>query len=272
MICKARALHPDDDNPLDEYTECERNGSKPWGCGGMSDAIADIHLAAVMSLLLKLSGGPDETYTQLMTDWKSIELNQWSIKPIAVGNAHDRIIGRASLGSARTPIKKHFSRAKKYANTRSGPSEGKNVHYDLRHLKTGSTRTTRNAKKDKIAREILESDYEETQGLHRYFLRTHKRPANIYVTGHQMTMIKGRKGAKQGDPFAGAGYSMGQHHILLELFFDAKARGKPVRIGAIMDDIAIQGPASYVAYAHQWLKDHSSEWGYHPNENLTSKR
>ena len=79
-------------------------------------------------------------------------------------------------------------------------------------------------------------------------------------------MIKGKKCVKQGDPFAGAGYSMGQHHMLLELFFDAKARKKPVRIGAIVDDIAIQGPASHVAYAHQWLKDHGPEWGYYLNE------
>ena len=59
---------------------------------------------------------------------------------------------------------------------------------------------------------------------------------------------------------------MGQHHMLLELFFDAIARRKPVRIGAIVDDIAIQGPASHVAYAHQWLKDRGPEWGYYLNE------
>ena len=48
---------------------------------------------------------------------------------------------------------------------------------------------------------------------------------NIYVAGHRVAMIKGRKGVKQGDLFTGAGYNMGQHHLLLELFFDAKARG-----------------------------------------------
>ena len=46
VIGKAGALHPDDDNPFDEHTECERNDSKPWGCGGISDDIADIHFAA----------------------------------------------------------------------------------------------------------------------------------------------------------------------------------------------------------------------------------
>jgi hypothetical protein len=79
---------------------------------------------------------------------------------------------------------------------------------------------------------MLESDYEEIRGLHRYFLRAHKRLTDIYVAGHRLAMIKGKKGIKQGDPFAGAGYSMGQHHMLLELFFDAKARRKQVRIGA----------------------------------------
>ena len=59
---------------------------------------------------------------------------------------------------------------------------------------------------------------------------------------------------------------MGQHHMLLELYFDAKARKKPVRIGAIVDDIAIQGPASHVAYAHQWLKKLGLEWGHFLNE------
>jgi hypothetical protein len=64
-------------------------------------------------------------------------------------------------------------------------------------------------------------------------------------------MIRGKMWVKQGDPFAGAGYSLGQHHMLLEPFFDTKARGKSVRIGAIVDDIAIQGPASHVTYAHE---------------------
>ena len=50
-------------------------------------------------------------------------------------------------------------------------------------------------------------------------------------------MIKGWKGVKQG----------GQHHMLLELFLDAKARRKPVSIGAIVNDIAIQGQVSHVA-------------------------
>ena len=108
VVAKARALHPDDDNPFDEYTECERNDSKPWGCGGISDEIADIHFAAVMTFLLKPAGDPDEVYTQLMTDWSSMEPGQWSIRPIAVGNAHDRTIGRARLGAVRAPIKKHF--------------------------------------------------------------------------------------------------------------------------------------------------------------------
>ena len=61
-----------------------------------------------MTFLLKLPGDPDKTYTQLMTDFKSIELSQWSIRPIAVGNAHDRTIGRARLRLARTPIKIYF--------------------------------------------------------------------------------------------------------------------------------------------------------------------
>ena len=68
VLDKARALHPDDDNPFDEHTESERNGARPWGCGGISDEIADIHFAAVMTFLLKPSGDPNETYTQLMTD------------------------------------------------------------------------------------------------------------------------------------------------------------------------------------------------------------
>ena len=61
-----------------------------------------------MTFPLKPAGDPDEVYTQLMTDWRSMEPGQWSIRPIAVGNAHDRTIGRARLGSVRTPIKKHF--------------------------------------------------------------------------------------------------------------------------------------------------------------------
>ena len=68
MIDKARALHPDNDDPFDEYTECERNESKPWGCGGISDDIEDIHFAAAITFLLKPAGDPDEVYTQLMTD------------------------------------------------------------------------------------------------------------------------------------------------------------------------------------------------------------
>ena len=106
VLDKARALHPDNGNPFDEHTESERNGSRPLGCGGISDEIADIHFAAVMTFLLKSSGDSDETYTQLMIDWKSMDQSQWSIRSIAVGNAHDRTIGRARLGERQNPAQK----------------------------------------------------------------------------------------------------------------------------------------------------------------------
>ena len=139
-----------------------------------------------------------------------------------------------------------------------------NVHQDLHPddvlASEDGINAYNNAKKDKIAVGMLESDYEEIRGLHRYFLRAHKRPTNIYIAGHRSCRKRVKISVMAGESKANAGYSMGQHHMLLELFCDAKARQKPVRIGAIVDDIAIQGPASHVAYAHQWLKDRGPEW------------
>ena len=43
VLEKARALHPQEEYQFDEYTECEHNNGEPWGCGGISDEIADIH-------------------------------------------------------------------------------------------------------------------------------------------------------------------------------------------------------------------------------------
>ena len=53
-----------------------------------------------------------------------------------------------------------------------------------------------NAKKDKIAKGMLESDYTEVRDLHRYFLRTPKRPTKIFIAGHRQPMILGMAGAK----------------------------------------------------------------------------
>jgi hypothetical protein len=146
------------------------------GCGGISDAMADIHFAAVMTFLLKSSGDPDDTYTQLMTDWRSMELSQWSIRPIAVGNAHDRTIGRAHLGSVRTPIKKYSQSEEEgqyaFGAERGGGGEmliiAQNVHQDLYQddvlASEDGINAYNNAKKDKIALGMLESDYERKSG------------------------------------------------------------------------------------------------------------
>ena len=148
-----------------------------------------------------------------------MEPGQWSIRPIAVGNAHDRTVGRARLGSVRAPIKKHFQSEEvgQYAFGAERVGEvliiAQNVHHglypDYVMASEDGINAYNNAKKDKNALGMLESDYDEIRGLHRYFLRAHKRPTNIYIVGHRMAMIKGRKGVKQGDPFAGVGYSMG---------------------------------------------------------------
>ena len=173
-----------------------------------------------MIFLLKPAKDPDEVYTQLMTDWRSMELSQWSIRPIAVGNAHDRTIGRARLRSVRAPIKKHFQ-SEEVGRYAFGTERGgemlfisqnvlQDLHPDNVLASEDGIDVYNNAKKDKIALGMLEPDYyEEIRGLNRYFLCAHKRPTNIYVAGHRMAMIKGKKGIKQGGPFAGAGYSMG---------------------------------------------------------------
>jgi hypothetical protein len=101
-------LHPQEEHQFDEYTECEHNDGEPWGCGGISGEIADIHFSAVMSFLLKPSGDPDEIYTKPMTDRRSLGDGGWSIQSIAVGNGHDRTISRARLRASKTAVKKHF--------------------------------------------------------------------------------------------------------------------------------------------------------------------
>ena len=53
-------------------------------------------------------------------------------------------------------------------------------------------------------------------------------------------------GVKQEDPAAGCGYSMGQHDMMLDLNCAGREKGKPVRTGVIVDDIALQkaGPVT----------------------------
>ena len=42
-----------------------------------------------------------------------------------------------------------------------------------------------NARGDKIAKGMLESDCTEVRDLHRCFLKTHKWPTKIYIAGHR---------------------------------------------------------------------------------------
>ena len=79
-------------------------------------------------------------------------------------------------------------------------------------------------------------------------------------------MILGMTGVKQGDPAAGCGYSMGQHDMLFGLHSIGRENGKPVRIGAIVDDIAMQGRPSHVAFTHAWLRENGPRWGYFLNK------
>ena len=51
-----------------------------------------------MTLLLKPRGKKKGTvYDRLMSNWKSVGEEEWTVRPIAAGNAHDRLINRARL-------------------------------------------------------------------------------------------------------------------------------------------------------------------------------
>ena len=78
VIDKARALHPDDDSLFDEYTECERNESKPWGCGGISDDKADIHFAAVGYDITPETGGRPKRGVHAAND----RLETYGVEPV----------------------------------------------------------------------------------------------------------------------------------------------------------------------------------------------
>ena len=229
-----------------------------------------------MTFLLKPTGDADEIYTKIMTDWRALDDKLWSIRPIAVGNAHDRTISRARLRASKPAVKKHFQ-GEEIGQYAFGAERGgemlvlaQQVHQDLEPedamASEDGINAYNNAQKDKIAKGMLESDYKEVARLHRYFLRAHIRPTKIYIAGHKQPIIIGVKGVKQGDPAAGVGYSMGQHDMLLELHSLGKEKGMPVRIGAIVDDIAMQGRPSHVAFAHEWLRQNGERWGYLLNE------
>ena len=148
----------------------------------------DIRFSAVMTFLLKPSGDPGEIYTKLMTDWRSLGDGDWSIRPIAVGNGHDRTISRAGLRASKTAVKKHFQEDEigQYAFGAERGGEmlviAQQVHEDLYPADAIASDSEdginayNNAKKEKIAKGMLESDYTEVRDLHRHFLRTHKRP------------------------------------------------------------------------------------------------
>ena len=117
--------------------------------------------------------------------------------PCIASFKHSRTIGKARLGSARTPIKEHFQ-SEEVGQYAFGAERGgemliiaQNAHQDLHPddddvlASEDGISAYNNVKKDKIALGLLESDYEEIRGLHRYFLRAHKRPTNIYVAGHR---------------------------------------------------------------------------------------
>ena len=53
-----------------------------------------------MTLLLKPRGDhPLTVFDRLMDDWRQVGDDEWTVRPIAAGNAHDRLINRARLSA-----------------------------------------------------------------------------------------------------------------------------------------------------------------------------
>ena len=53
-----------------------------------------------MTLLLKPRGkNPLTVFDRLMDDWRQVDDAEWTVRPIAAGNAHDRLINRARLAA-----------------------------------------------------------------------------------------------------------------------------------------------------------------------------
>ena len=105
---KVQGLHPRRPEEYDEHTHKELNKDQPFGNGGMSDEYASIHFASIMTLLFKPKGKKKETvFKRLMEDWRQVQTSEWTVRPIAAGGAHDRLIERARLESINKTIHKH---------------------------------------------------------------------------------------------------------------------------------------------------------------------
>ena len=96
-----------------------------------------------------------------------------------------------------------------------------------------------------IAKGILGAPTASIRRLYHYFLMGHRQHSRIYLPGARRHQLTSRTGVRQGNPISGAAYSLGQHAMLMEMHAHLDSTRSPVRSGAIVDDIGIQGPPAH---------------------------
>ena len=210
-----------------------------------------------------------------------VHIDEWTARPIAAGNAHDRLIERARLVSVNKTIHKHFVH-KNLAQFAFGVEGGSTavVTAQIAHESLNPTHVTdccdgsnayNVARREIIAEGILTSKVSKLREGYGYYLMGHRVPTKIYIKGTRKPITTSDTGVRQGNPSAGMYYCIAQTDMLFAMTKELKENASPtpfkVRIASIVDDISMQGEINHVAKCHQWLKTNGESWGYLLNED-----
>ena len=268
---KVNGLHPTPRRMevLSERSLRSYNGTrnKSWGNGGLSDRIAHIHFAAVMTLLLKPRGrSPGTVYTRLTKDWASVRDDEWTVRPIAAGNAHDRLINRARLWAITKEFVGEFV-SEGLVQLAFGTKRGTAVAFMMHTIHKelfpeddhdteccDGTNAYNIASRVMVAKAMLTAKSRKIRRQYGYFLMGHRLHSKIYIRGSISVLTLSKMGVRQGDPYAGFGYSLGQMNMLDTMREELGDKVRNVIITCVVDDVKIQGPVEQRALVNSWLR------------------
>jgi hypothetical protein len=110
------------------------------------------------------------------------------------------------------------------------------------------------ARRDIIAKGILQSKVKKLKKGYGYFLMGHRKASNLYIKGTKIPIATSDTGVRQGNPAAGMNYCVAQTDMLQTMVKELAIPMADVRISGIVDDISMQGDAKRTHECHQWFK------------------
>ena len=128
------------------------------------------------------------------------------------------------------------------------------------------------ASRKMVAKAMLTAKSRKIRRQYGYFLMGHRLHSKIYIRGFISVLTLSKMGVRQGDPYAGFGYSLGQMNMLDTMCEELGDKVRNVIITCVVDDVKIQGPVEQRALVHNWLRTRAKQWGYvlntQPGKNI----